>query len=142
MDVEDDHALRDVLLRGLRDEEYDTVAAPDGATALRPAGDGVSAAVLDIGLPDADGRRTSRWRPGARVTAYASTSRTTAPGSRSRSPGGSSSRGSGPTRTTGTAERVWGCRRRDGWPAPFGGEVHHDPGHGPGARFVVSLPAG
>ncbi|MGW1159870.1 sensor histidine kinase [Streptomyces sp. NPDC002519] len=23
-----------------------------------------------------------------------------------------------------------------------GGEVHHDPGHGPGARFVVSLPAG
>ncbi|MGW5244078.1 response regulator transcription factor [Streptomyces sp. NPDC004129] len=54
--VEDDHALRDVLLRGLRDEEYDTVAAPDGATALRLAGDGVSAAVLDIGLPDADGR--------------------------------------------------------------------------------------
>ncbi|MEV6022074.1 response regulator transcription factor [Streptomyces sp. NPDC052036] len=54
--VEDDHALRDVLLRGLRDEEYDTVAAADGATALRLAGDDVSAAVLDIGLPDADGR--------------------------------------------------------------------------------------
>ncbi len=30
--------------------------ASDGATALRPAGDDVSAAVLDIGLPDADGR--------------------------------------------------------------------------------------
>ncbi|MGW1159871.1 response regulator transcription factor [Streptomyces sp. NPDC002513] len=54
--VEDDHALRDVLLRGLRDEEYDTVAAPDGATALRLSDDDVSAVVLDIGLPDADGR--------------------------------------------------------------------------------------
>ncbi|MFC8519714.1 response regulator transcription factor [Streptomyces sp. NPDC057257] len=54
--VEDDHALRDVLVRGLRDEDFDTVAAPDGATALRLATDGISAAVLDIGLPDADGR--------------------------------------------------------------------------------------
>ncbi|MER7930836.1 response regulator transcription factor [Streptomyces sp. NPDC093272] len=54
--VEDDHALRDVLVRGLRDEDFDTVAAPDGATALRLATDGVCAAVLDIGLPDADGR--------------------------------------------------------------------------------------
>ncbi|MER6121689.1 response regulator transcription factor [Streptomyces sp. NPDC001795] len=54
--VEDDHALRDVLLRGLRDEGYDTVPAPDGATALRLADEDVSAAVLDIGLPDADGR--------------------------------------------------------------------------------------
>ncbi|WP_405950342.1 response regulator transcription factor [Streptomyces prunicolor] len=54
--VEDDHALRDVLMRGLRDEDYDTVPAPDGATALRLATAGVSAVVLDIGLPDADGR--------------------------------------------------------------------------------------
>jgi two-component system response regulator MprA len=54
--VEDDHALRDVLLRGLRDEGFDTVPAPDGATALRLAGDDVDAAVLDVGLPDADGR--------------------------------------------------------------------------------------
>ncbi|MFG3369749.1 response regulator transcription factor [Streptomyces sp. NPDC090032] len=54
--VEDDHALRDVLMRGLRDEDFDTVAAPDGATALRLATAGISAAVLDIGLPDADGR--------------------------------------------------------------------------------------
>jgi DNA-binding response OmpR family regulator len=54
--VEDDHALRDVLLRGLRDEGYDTVPAADGATALRLAGADVAAAVLDIGLPDADGR--------------------------------------------------------------------------------------
>ncbi|MGW0835362.1 response regulator transcription factor [Streptomyces prunicolor] len=54
--VEDDHALRDVLMRGLRDEDYDTLPAPDGATALRLATADVSAAVLDIGLPDADGR--------------------------------------------------------------------------------------
>ncbi|WP_405920590.1 response regulator transcription factor [Streptomyces longwoodensis] len=69
--VEDDHALRDMLVRGLRDEEFDPVPAPDGATALRLAAPGLSApglsaaglatpgpsaAVLDIGLPDADGR--------------------------------------------------------------------------------------
>ncbi|WP_030946929.1 response regulator transcription factor [Streptomyces sp. NRRL S-646] len=54
--VEDDHALRDVLLRGLRDEGFDTLPAADGATALRLAGDEVAAAVLDVGLPDADGR--------------------------------------------------------------------------------------
>ena len=55
--VEDDHTLRDGLMRGLRDEDFDTVPAPDGATALRLATADVSAAVvLDIGLPDADGR--------------------------------------------------------------------------------------
>lgn len=54
--VEDDHALRDVLMRGLREEDFHTVPAPDGATALRLATDSVAAAVLDIGLPDADGR--------------------------------------------------------------------------------------
>ncbi|MFJ7150535.1 response regulator transcription factor [Streptomyces sp. NPDC100445] len=58
--VEDDHALRDVLMRGLRDEDFDTVPAPDGATALRLASAGVCAAVLDIGLPDADGRDVCR----------------------------------------------------------------------------------
>lgn len=54
--VEDDHALRDVLLRGLRDEDFDTVPASDGATALRLATADLAAAVLDVGLPDADGR--------------------------------------------------------------------------------------
>ena len=54
--VEDDHALRDVLLRGLREEGFDTLPAADGATALRLARDEVAAAVLDVGLPDADGR--------------------------------------------------------------------------------------
>ncbi|MDF3298867.1 response regulator transcription factor [Streptomyces tropicalis] len=54
--VEDDHALRDVLRRGLYDEDFEPVPAADGATALRLATPDVCAAVLDIGLPDADGR--------------------------------------------------------------------------------------
>ncbi|MFF0782631.1 response regulator transcription factor [Streptomyces sp. NPDC003720] len=54
--VEDDHALRDVLRRGLHDEDFDPVPAADGATALRLATAGISAAVLDVGLPDSDGR--------------------------------------------------------------------------------------
>ncbi|WP_018546190.1 response regulator transcription factor [Streptomyces sp. LaPpAH-108] len=54
--VEDNHALRDVLRRGLVDEGFATVTAADGATALRLATADVAAAVLDIGLPDADGR--------------------------------------------------------------------------------------
>ncbi|MBX7548626.1 response regulator transcription factor [Streptomyces sp. NPDC004232] len=54
--VEDDHALRDVLRRGLHDEDFDTVTAADGATALRLATPDISAVVLDVGLPDADGR--------------------------------------------------------------------------------------
>jgi hypothetical protein len=35
--VEDDHALRDVLMRGPRDEDFYAVPAPDGATTPRPA---------------------------------------------------------------------------------------------------------
>ncbi|MFI0729645.1 response regulator transcription factor [Streptomyces sp. NPDC021225] len=54
--VEDDHALRDVLRRGLCDEDFAPVLAADGATALRLATADISAAVLDVGLPDADGR--------------------------------------------------------------------------------------
>ncbi|MEU0945670.1 response regulator transcription factor [Streptomyces canus] len=54
--VEDDHALRDVLRRGLLDEDFDPVPAADGATALRLATGDIAAVVLDVGLPDADGR--------------------------------------------------------------------------------------
>ncbi|MGW2032218.1 response regulator transcription factor [Streptomyces spinosus] len=54
--VEDDHALRDVLRRGLSEEEFEPVLAADGATALRLATDDIAAAILDVGLPDADGR--------------------------------------------------------------------------------------
>ncbi|MGW1528360.1 response regulator transcription factor [Streptomyces sp. NPDC002159] len=54
--VEDDHALRDVLRRFLSDEDLIPIVAADGASALRLATDDIAAAVLDVGLPDADGR--------------------------------------------------------------------------------------
>ncbi|GAA1199083.1 response regulator transcription factor [Streptomyces hebeiensis] len=56
--VEDDHGLRDVLVRGLRDEGFEALAAADGASALRAVADQrpVDAVVLDVGLPDSDGR--------------------------------------------------------------------------------------
>lgn len=54
--VEDDHGLRDVLARGLREENFEVLTAVDGASALRTVQDRVDAVVLDIGLPDSDGR--------------------------------------------------------------------------------------
>ena len=55
--VEDDHALRDVLARGLRDEGFEVGTAADGAAALHAAEQRqFDAVVLDVGLPDADGR--------------------------------------------------------------------------------------
>ncbi|WP_377267750.1 response regulator transcription factor [Peterkaempfera sp. SMS 1(5)a] len=59
--VEDDHALRDILARGLREEDFDVLTAPDGTSALRTLGSPADpvrahAVVLDIGLPDSDGR--------------------------------------------------------------------------------------
>ena len=54
--VEDDHALRDVLARALREEGFTVLTAGDGRSALSTVTDAVVAVVLDIGLPDADGR--------------------------------------------------------------------------------------
>jgi DNA-binding response OmpR family regulator len=54
--VEDDHGLRDVIARGLREECFEVLTAADGASALRTVDDRVDAVVLDIGLPDSDGR--------------------------------------------------------------------------------------
>jgi two-component system response regulator MprA len=54
--VEDDHGLRDILARGLREEHFDVLTASDGASALRRVRERVDAVVLDIGLPDSDGR--------------------------------------------------------------------------------------
>jgi two-component system response regulator MprA len=55
--VEDDAALRGVLARGLREEGFDVSAVERGADALRVAGERPpDAVVLDIGLPDGDGR--------------------------------------------------------------------------------------
>ena len=54
--VEDDHGLRDLLARGLRSREFDVVTATDGDSALRSISPAPDAIVLDIGLPDTDGR--------------------------------------------------------------------------------------
>jgi DNA-binding response OmpR family regulator len=54
--VEDDHALRDVVARALREEGLTVVTAADGRAALASADPQTAAVVLDIGLPDADGR--------------------------------------------------------------------------------------
>src|ERR1700744_6274430 len=55
--VEDDHGLRDVVGRGLREHGFEVIAVSNGGAALRTAQTGeVGALVLDIPLPDADGR--------------------------------------------------------------------------------------
>jgi len=54
--VEDDLALREVLARGLREEGFAVVTARDGGTAMALADGTFAALVLDIGLPDTDGR--------------------------------------------------------------------------------------
>jgi two-component system OmpR family response regulator len=55
--VEDDTELRGVLRRGLAEEGFEVAVAADGSEALRIASErGPDLLVLDIGLPDADGR--------------------------------------------------------------------------------------
>jgi two-component system response regulator MprA len=55
---EDDPAIRRVLAEGLRMAGHDVLAAHDGAEAMRlfTAADDLDVLILDIGLPDADGR--------------------------------------------------------------------------------------
>lgn len=54
--VEDDADLRRLLVLGLAEEGFETRQARDGAGALREAEAAPDAVVMDIGLPDADGR--------------------------------------------------------------------------------------
>jgi two-component system response regulator MprA len=54
--VEDDSGLRDVLCRGLRSHGFSVSSASDGRTALRMTDPEPDAVVLDVGLPDGDGR--------------------------------------------------------------------------------------
>jgi DNA-binding response OmpR family regulator len=54
--VEDDHELRTLLARGLRSHDFDVVTAVDGQAALRSIDLAPDAVILDIGLPDSDGR--------------------------------------------------------------------------------------
>src|SRR5258705_11889737 len=55
--VEDDVELLELLVRGLREEGFRTVGATTGHQALERAGaNELDALVVDVGLPDADGR--------------------------------------------------------------------------------------
>jgi two-component system, OmpR family, response regulator len=55
--AEDDAALRSVLTRGLSEEGLRCAAVGDGAALIeRAAADNPAALVIDIGLPDSDGR--------------------------------------------------------------------------------------
>jgi two-component system response regulator MprA len=58
--VEDDSALRGLVARSLRESGLQVTTAADGTSALRAAGPGpgtpFAAVVMDIGLPDSDGR--------------------------------------------------------------------------------------
>jgi two-component system response regulator MprA len=55
--AEDDVALRGVLLRGLREEGFDAVGVGSGAELLeRLVPEAPSLLIVDIGLPDSDGR--------------------------------------------------------------------------------------
>ncbi|MDP9293434.1 MAG: response regulator transcription factor [Actinomycetota bacterium] len=54
--VEDDADLRSLLARGLREEGFEVTAVGDGAGALAAAASEPDALIIDVGLPDADGR--------------------------------------------------------------------------------------
>jgi two-component system OmpR family response regulator len=54
--VEDDADLRSLLVRGLGEEGFDVRSVADGAGALALAAEPTDALVIDVGLPDADGR--------------------------------------------------------------------------------------
>src|SRR4051795_6224533 len=55
--VEDDAELLELLLRGLREEGFKAIGASSGHQALeRAAANELDALVVDVGLPDADGR--------------------------------------------------------------------------------------
>jgi two-component system, OmpR family, response regulator len=55
--VEDDHELRELLARGLQDEGFALTTARTGAEAMQRVQEAQpDALIVDIGLPDADGR--------------------------------------------------------------------------------------
>jgi two-component system OmpR family response regulator len=55
--VEDDRELRELLVRGLREQGFDTSSVGTGAEVIeRATSSAPDALVIDIGLPDSDGR--------------------------------------------------------------------------------------
>jgi DNA-binding response OmpR family regulator len=56
MVVEDDADLRSLLRRGLGEEGFEVTALANGSSALAHTGEQPDALIIDVGLPDADGR--------------------------------------------------------------------------------------
>ena len=54
--VEDDPELRSLLVRGLGEEGFEVQAVGDAAAAMAHIADAPDGLVIDVGLPDADGR--------------------------------------------------------------------------------------
>jgi DNA-binding response OmpR family regulator len=54
--VEDDNDLRSLLSRGLTEEGFAVTAVADGGSALSVVDNDADALVIDVGLPDGDGR--------------------------------------------------------------------------------------
>ncbi len=54
--VEDDADLRGLLARGLKEEGFRVVAVGEGHAALARADENFDAVIIDVGLPDSDGR--------------------------------------------------------------------------------------
>ena len=69
--VEDDDGIANPLSAALRGDGHEVVRVATGGDALRAAARGVSAVVLDLGLPDIDGvdvcRRLREVTPGTPV---------------------------------------------------------------------------
>jgi DNA-binding response OmpR family regulator len=64
--VEDDDDLRRLLVRSLAEEGFEAEGVASGSRALqRQSERSADAYVLDIGLPDADGRDARRSEPAA-----------------------------------------------------------------------------
>src|SRR4051794_26338022 len=67
--VEDDSELRSLLVRGLREEGFHVDPAGNGTEAVAAAREPVDLLIIDIGLPDADGRDVCQALRGAGCTA-------------------------------------------------------------------------
>ena len=61
--VEDDNELRELIARGLRSRDFEVTTAGDGEAALRNSAAIPDVIVMDIGLPDSDGRDVCQGSP-------------------------------------------------------------------------------
>jgi two-component system response regulator MprA len=137
---EDDHGLRDVVARGLREAGFEVTTAADGTGALRTAAAArYDAVVLDIGLPDADGRDVCQAMRAAGTTAPVVflTARDGVTDRLSGFAAGGDDYLAKPFHLAELVARLHVAVRRSGQPSGGGGDVRVDP-----AGHVVTGPVG